>query len=74
MLWGKSGHIQTIIYGKMGRINCPVPQGARTSIIMPDGATMTYDVFNAETKHPAGGKADRLISGVHLQYYLKYHH
>lgn len=45
LLWGKSGHVQTILYGKMGRVNSPFPLGDRHSIIMSDGATMTFDIF-----------------------------
>lgn len=56
LLWGKSGHIQTIIYGKMGRINSPFPKGERCRNIMPDGATMTYDVFEPQSEHVSQGK------------------
>lgn len=44
-VWGKSGHLQTIVYGKYGRIKSPFPKGERHYIQLDDGATMTYDVF-----------------------------
>lgn len=43
--WGKSGHIQTILYGKMGRVDSPMPRGRRCAKLLADGATMTYDIF-----------------------------
>jgi len=44
-LWGKSGHIQTILYGKMGRVDSPMPRGCRCAKLLADGATITYDIF-----------------------------
>lgn len=44
-IWGKSGHIQTFLYGKMGRVQVPKVKGDRHSVVMKDGATMTFDVF-----------------------------
>jgi len=43
--WGKSGHIQTILYGKMGRVDSPMPRGCRCAKLLADGATITYDIF-----------------------------
>ena len=54
-MWGKSGHIQTLIYGKMGRMNSPMPCGDRHFEVLNDGATMSYDVFQPSVKHPCGG-------------------
>ncbi|XP_071788506.1 monoacylglycerol lipase ABHD2-like [Asterias amurensis] len=53
-LWGKSGHLQTATYAKVGRFNAPRPVGERFSYIMPDGATCTFDVFEPTASHPSG--------------------
>ena len=55
LLWGKSGQIQTLVYGKMGRFYTPLPKSRRFSVIMQDGATMTYDLFETDKAHPCGG-------------------
>lgn len=55
LLWGKSGHLQTVLYGKLGRINTPTPRGARKFLLMPDGATATFDLFEALGEHKTGG-------------------
>ncbi|XP_006825439.2 monoacylglycerol lipase ABHD2-like [Saccoglossus kowalevskii] len=39
----------------MGRFNCPVPRGVRRSVLMPDGATCTFDVFEPTEPHPQEG-------------------
>ena len=67
LLWGKSGHVQTILYGKMGRVNSPFPLGDRHSIIMNDGATMTFDIFK-----PLSETGEFLIKYFHVNYQL-YH-
>ncbi|XP_072020828.1 monoacylglycerol lipase ABHD2-like [Amphiura filiformis] len=54
-LWGKSGHIQTGVYGKVGRFQAPRPKGIRKHIMMPDGGTVSYDMFEATAEHPSGG-------------------
>ncbi|XP_076807832.1 monoacylglycerol lipase ABHD2-like [Clavelina lepadiformis] len=51
MFWGKCGHIQTAIYGKLGRINPPTPRGTRHMITMSSGETVTYDVFQPSQKN-----------------------
>ncbi|XP_005094023.1 monoacylglycerol lipase ABHD2 [Aplysia californica] len=55
LLWGKSGHIQTILYAKMGRVNMPVPNGVRHTTGMADGATLTFDLYEPEVPHKTGG-------------------
>ncbi|CAI5792751.1 Hypothetical predicted protein [Podarcis lilfordi] len=45
LIWGKSGHIQTALYGKMGRVRSPHPYGLRKYLTMSDGATATFDLF-----------------------------
>lgn len=52
LLWGKSGHIQTFVFGAIGRFLTPWEKGERHSIILPDRSTVYYDVFEPETlKH-----------------------
>lgn len=53
-LWGKSGHIQTIVYARMGRLNVPVPDGVRHAKVMPDGANLTFDLYEPFRPHPTG--------------------
>lgn len=55
LLWGKSGHLQTALYGKMGRVKTPTPCGVRKFLPMPDGATATFDLFEALGEHRTGG-------------------
>ncbi|KAL8600338.1 hypothetical protein ACOMHN_060954 [Nucella lapillus] len=45
LLWGKSGHIQTVVYAKMGRMRDPVPMGSRHTKILQDGSTLTFDLY-----------------------------
>ena len=50
-LWGFSGHLQTIAYGLWGRFtDTSAVQGERRSVVVRDGTTVTYDVFE-----PNGG-------------------
>ncbi|CAM4626530.1 monoacylglycerol lipase ABHD2 [Caretta caretta] len=51
MIWGKSGHIQTALYGKMGRVRSPHPYGLRKYLTMSDGATATFDLFEPLADH-----------------------
>ncbi|BFZ22202.1 hypothetical protein BsWGS_25241 [Bradybaena similaris] len=53
-LWGKSGHIQTFVYAKMGRVNIPAPNGIRHTKIMSDGATLTFDLHEPLVPHITG--------------------
>uniref|UniRef100_A0A2K6MVU2 Monoacylglycerol lipase ABHD2 n=1 Tax=Rhinopithecus bieti TaxID=61621 RepID=A0A2K6MVU2_RHIBE len=55
LIWGKSGHIQTALYGKMGRVRSPHPYGHRKFITMSDGATSTFDLFEPLAEHCVGG-------------------
>ncbi|ETE65098.1 Abhydrolase domain-containing protein 2, partial [Ophiophagus hannah] len=51
LIWGKSGHIQTALYGKMGRVGSPHPYGLRKYLTMADGATATFDLFEPLTEN-----------------------
>ncbi|XP_010783064.1 abhydrolase domain-containing protein 2-B-like [Notothenia coriiceps] len=60
-LWGKSGHLQTVLYGKMGRINTPKPCGVRKFLPMQDGATASFDLFEARADHSTGDDITMVI-------------
>lgn len=55
LLWGKSGHLQTALYGKLGRVSSPHPCGIRKYLPMQDGATATFDLFEPLGDHRTGG-------------------
>lgn len=55
LLWGKSGHLQTALYGKLGRVSSPHPTGIRKYLPMQDGATATFDLFEPLGDHQTGG-------------------
>lgn len=55
LLWGKSGHLQTALYGKLGRVSSPHPSGVRKYLPMQDGATSTFDLFEPIGDHRTGG-------------------
>ncbi|XP_069551500.1 monoacylglycerol lipase ABHD2-like [Brachyistius frenatus] len=61
LLWGKSGHLQTALYGKMGRVNTPTPCGVRNFLPMQDGATATFDLFEATGEHSTGDDITMVI-------------
>lgn len=61
MIWGKSGHIQTALYGKMGRVNSPTPSGLRKFLTMSDGATATFDLFEPLKEHCTGENITMVI-------------
>ncbi|TNN79907.1 Monoacylglycerol lipase ABHD2-A [Liparis tanakae] len=61
LLWGKSGHLQTALYGKMGRVNTPTLSGTRKFLPMPDGATATFDLFEALGDHSTGDDVTMVI-------------
>ncbi|NXS60031.1 ABHD2 lipase, partial [Brachypteracias leptosomus] len=61
LIWGKSGHIQTALYGKMGRVRSPHPYGLRKYLTMPDGATATFDLFEPQSEHCIGEDVTMVI-------------
>uniref|UniRef100_A0A8C4DPY3 Monoacylglycerol lipase ABHD2 n=1 Tax=Dicentrarchus labrax TaxID=13489 RepID=A0A8C4DPY3_DICLA len=61
LLWGKSGHLQTALYGKMGRVNTPTPFGVRKFLPMQDGATATFDLFEPIGEHSTGDDITMVI-------------
>ncbi|XP_014669946.1 PREDICTED: abhydrolase domain-containing protein 2-like isoform X2 [Priapulus caudatus] len=54
-LWGRSGHLQTAMYSLLGRVNSPFPRGERRSVLMHDGATLSFDVFQPLASHKNEG-------------------
>uniref|UniRef100_A0A8D3BM32 Monoacylglycerol lipase ABHD2 n=1 Tax=Scophthalmus maximus TaxID=52904 RepID=A0A8D3BM32_SCOMX len=61
LLWGKSGHLQTALYGKLGRVYSPHPSGIRKYLPMQDGATATFDLFEPQGDHRTGGDITMVI-------------
>uniref|UniRef100_A0A3B4EDZ5 Monoacylglycerol lipase ABHD2 n=1 Tax=Pygocentrus nattereri TaxID=42514 RepID=A0A3B4EDZ5_PYGNA len=61
LLWGKSGHFQTALYGKMGRVSSPHPCGMRLYLPMQDGATATFDLFEPLGDHLTGDDITMVI-------------
>jgi abhydrolase domain-containing protein 2 len=53
-VWGFSGHIQTVLHSLIGRMKCPWPIGERISILVDDGSTLTYDVYQPLDAHSSG--------------------
>jgi len=53
-IWGFSGHIQTVLHSLIGRMKCPWPIGERISFLLPDGATLTYDMYKPLDSHTSG--------------------
>ncbi|RUS75894.1 hypothetical protein EGW08_016353, partial [Elysia chlorotica] len=43
-----------MVYARMGRLNVRVPDGVRHSKIMPDGANLTFDLYEPFRPHPTG--------------------
>lgn len=54
-LWGRSGHLQTIIHGLFGRVKVPYVKGERWTCTMQDGATATYDIYESHISGPKKG-------------------
>ncbi|KAK3562403.1 hypothetical protein QTP86_033546 [Hemibagrus guttatus] len=61
LLWGKSGHLQTALYGKLGRVSSPHPTGLRMYLPMQDGATATFDLFEPLADHQSGAEVTMVI-------------
>lgn len=55
LLWGKNGHIQTVVYAKIGRMRDPVPSGVRHTKTLQDGSTLTFDLYQPTTNHRISG-------------------
>ena len=55
LLWGKNGHIQTVVYAKMGRMRDPIPSGTRHTKTLQDGSTLTFDFYQPTASHPTSG-------------------
>ena len=55
LLWGKNGHLQTVVYAKMGRMRDPVPSGTRHTKTLQDGSTLTFDFYQPTANHHING-------------------
>ncbi|VDL86963.1 unnamed protein product [Nippostrongylus brasiliensis] len=53
-LWGRSGHVQTIIYGLLGHATLRRVFDRRAAVRLSDGSTVTFDVFEPINKHKSG--------------------
>ncbi|GMT28028.1 hypothetical protein PFISCL1PPCAC_19325, partial [Pristionchus fissidentatus] len=53
-LWGRSGHLQTAAYGLLGHATLKRTADRRVVVKQPDGASLTFDVFEPLAKHPSG--------------------
>lgn len=59
LLWGKSGHFQSILHTIIGRVgNLPLGQSRRFQISAEDGSILSYDIFEPS---PDKKKFDELI-------------
>ncbi|XP_048589593.1 monoacylglycerol lipase ABHD2 [Nematostella vectensis] len=58
-IWGRSGHMQTMFAGKIGRLNPPVLEGKHHIVKMTDGATLTFDVY-----HPQSTSREELLNTI----------
>ena len=68
-IWGFSGHLQTVVYGLWGRFaDTGGLQGERRSVVVPDGSTVFYDLFEP----PAGVAQSEVIlvvpGGLHREH------
>nr|XP_020478233.1 monoacylglycerol lipase ABHD2-B-like [Monopterus albus] len=61
LLWLECGHLQTVLYGKLGRVNTPIPCGVRKFLPMQDGATATFDLFEPLGDHSTGDDITMVI-------------
>ena len=50
-LWGFSGHVQTVLHSIVGRVKCPWPLGERVYLMLSDGSTLTYDLYQPLNEH-----------------------
>jgi hypothetical protein len=46
----------TLITGFISRLHCPLVDGKRQSFKAPDGATVTYDIYQPIEEHSGGGE------------------
>jgi len=44
-VWGRSGHLQTLVHATVGRTYVPCVRARRRCARQPDGATVTWDVY-----------------------------
>lgn len=53
-LWGRSGHLQTLVHSTFGRNKAPDRKGdIRHSVMLADGSTLTFDVFEPSIAQPS---------------------
>jgi abhydrolase domain-containing protein 2 len=60
-LWGRSGHLQTAFYGILGHASLRRTYDKRHAVRLPDGTTVTFDVFEPAHEH-ADGRGDYTLA------------
>jgi len=50
--------VNTLATGFISRLHCPLVDGRRQSFKAPDGATVTYDIYQPIEEHPGGGELE----------------
>ena len=53
-LWGRNAHVQTTLFGTVGRPSVPELPQQRFSVVAIDGSTLHYDVFEPEGTEEGG--------------------
>ena len=77
LLWGRNGHLQTVIHSTLSRHKTPREKGdSRHKVLLSDGSTVTFDVFEpfetteqhtiSSTDSPRGKTVIRHILGLLL--------
>jgi len=63
MLWGRSGHFQTVLHAAFGRIGTedPLTSSQRVHLDAPDGSRVTYDLFEPEKSKLKSSSADMIL-------------
>ena len=62
-LWGRNGHLQTIVHATVGRTYCPYVMARRHAARDEDGATVTWDVYEPIAESSTPGEP---IAALHL--------
>ena len=56
LLWGKSGHFQTVVGGFYGRRSPPELKGTLHVTQLGDGTVVTYEIFQPDKNSSSGDK------------------
>lgn len=50
-LWGRSGHLQTAVYGALKHSSLNRERDKRVEVHLSDGSTVTFDIFEPSMHH-----------------------